>query len=489
MNNKYNIYVKDLNIYKYYRISSKYFREMKNLTRPATLPLNISRQNNTLINDASMDVSFFNYFCTFSIGLMCYSFFNPSFIYDTSIFMAYSFAKMMINGYYVYTKYIYKPYTKYIHNPLMDILNIDNGMYEIQIVKNGNIIYEYKTMSDFIKNNKINFIYDDSETDDEEEEDDTNNNSSSELKEETNTNIEGQAQTQTQTQTQADAQNESNKNKEEVETKVDADLTDQNVDIHNSKSSACGGEDDDEDDEDEDEGDDDKEEELEVDSENTSDNDEEDEDNYILDPRKYDFVLRNIYFEDENLNTPFGFCLKYETFRKSDIKHKYTHEDLKNMLSTRRFIGIHLKTDDKDYLINISSPINYYIVDNTILDYSFLKMYMLNRYNVILGTTYKLSCIDNFIEMYSVEQGKKFLVKKNSFKLVDDETYRNGSETDSESESGSGSGSDSESGSESESESESGSESKLRSELESSSFHQNDDIEIVDCNFNEKNEE
>jgi hypothetical protein len=159
------------------------------------------------------------------------------------------------------------------------------------------------------------------------------------------------------------------------------------------------------------------------------------------------------------------------------------------MLSTRRFIGIHLKTDDKDYLINISSPINYYIVDNTSLDYSFLKMYMLNRYNVILGTTYKLSCIDNFIEMYSVEQGKKFLVKKNSFKLVDDETYRNGSETDSESESGSGSGSDSESGSESESESESGSESKLRSELESSSFHQNDDIEIVDCNFNEKNEE
>jgi hypothetical protein len=452
---------------------------MKNLTRPAMLPLNISRQHNTLINDASMDVSFFNYFCTFSIGLMCYSIFNPSFIYDTSILMAYSFAKMMINGYYVYTKYIYKPYTKYIHNPLMDILNIDNGMYEIQIVKNGNIIYEYKTMSDFIKNNKINFIYDDSETDDEEEDDDTNNQSSSELKEETNTNIEGQ----TQTQTQAEAQNESNKNKEEVETKVDADLTDQNVDIHKSKSSAGSGEDE-EDEEDEDEGDDDKEEELEVDSENTSDNNDEDEDNYILDPRKYDFVLRNIYFEDENINTPFGFCLKYETFRKSDIKHKYTYENLKNMLSTRRFIGIHLKTDDKDYLINISSPINYYIVDNTILDYSFLKMYMLNRYNVILGKTYKLSCIDNFIEMYSVEQGKKFLVKKKSFKLVDDETYRNGSETDSESdseESGSGSGSDSESES----------ESKLRSELESSSFHQNDDIdiEIVDCNFNEKNEE
>ena len=453
---------------------------MRNLTRPASLPLNISRQNNTLINDEYMDVSFFNYFSTFSIGLMCYSFFNPSFIYDTSILMAYNFAKMMIRGYYVYTNFIYKPYTKYIHNPLMNILNIDNGIYEIQIVKNGNIIYQYKTMSDFIKNNTIDFVYDDNESDDEtddEHTEHTKNENSSELKEETNTNIEGQTQTQTQ--------NESNKNKEEVETTVDADLTNQTVEIHRSDTSTEDVEDGEDSDEDEDEeeyeDEDEDAEEEDEDSENTSDNEkcsnDENEDKFILDPRKYDFVLRNIYFEDENLNIPFGFCLKYETFRKSDIKDKYTYENLKNMLSSRRFIGIHLKTDDKDYLINISSPINYYIVDNTILDYSFLKMYMFNRYNVILGRTYKLSCIDNFIEMYSIEQGKKFLVKKNSFQTIDDETYRNGSESDS----------DSESESQSQSQSDSESESKLKSELESKSFHQNDDIdiEIVDCNFSE----
>jgi len=71
----------------------------------------------------------------------------------------------------------------------------------------------------------------------------------------------------------------------------------------------------------------------------------------------------------------------------------------------------------------LSSPVNYYLVNNTILDYSFLKMYLFNRYNVILGNTYKLSCIDNFVEMYTIEQGKKFYVKMNSLNIVDDETY------------------------------------------------------------------
>ena len=57
---------------------------------------------------------------------------------------------------------------------------------------------------------------------------------------------------------------------------------------------------------------------------------------------KYDFILRNFYFDDDVLNIPYGFCLKYETFRKSDIKQKYSYNELKDMLSNRRFIGIHL---------------------------------------------------------------------------------------------------------------------------------------------------
>jgi hypothetical protein len=130
-----------------------------------------------------------------------------------------------------------------------------------------------------------------------------------------------------------------------------------------------------------------------------------------------------MYFEDDSVNVPFGFCLKYETFRKSDMKQKYTYEQLRDTVSKRRFIGIHLKSEGKDYIINLTNPVNYYIVDNTILDYSFLKMYLFKRYNVILGKNYTLSCIDNFIEMYIVEQGKKIFITKNSFKIINDETY------------------------------------------------------------------
>ena len=439
MNNKYNIYIKDLNIYKYYRISSTYFIEMRNLTRPDSLPPIVTQQNNNVINDENMNISFFNYFYTFSIGLMCYSFLNPSFIYDTSILMAYSFAKMMVNGYYLYTSYVHRPYIKYIHNPLMNILNIDNGIYEIVIVKNGNIIYQYKTMSDFIKNNTIKFIHDDSDTLDNSDDNDDDAQLSETKEESTETTLESQPQYETKTQ-------------------VDADLTYQNVNIHKSKTE-------------------DKDTDTTFDS-NKSTNDY----NFILDPKKYDFVLRNIYFKNENLNIPFGFCLKYETFRKSDTKEKYTHDILNSMLSKRRFIGINLKTEDKEYLININSPINYYIVDNTILDYSFLKMYLFNRYNVMLGYTYKLSCIDNFIEMYTIEQGKKFLVKKNSFKIIDDETYKvnsdeNEDENEDEDEDENEDENENENDDEDEDENKSGSGSK---------FLQNGDdidIEFVDYNF------
>ena len=335
-----------------------------------------------------MDISFITYFSTVSLGLMCYSFFNPGFVFDLSIFLAYGFAKTMFTSYNIFNTYIYNPYKKHIKKPLMHILNVDNGLYEIEVVKNGNIIYRFKKMSDFIKHNSIEFV-----------EDDDSGSESESCSDPGSENNEPQPLSQSNIES-VDAK---------VETPVDADLTHENVDIHEVEPSTKN------------DGVSEGDQSEEVDTDNTSDTS---DDNLILDPNEYDFVLRNIYFEDEATNTPFGYCLKYETFRKSDMKPlEYTYEDMKGMLSKRRFIGIHLNMDEKNYIINLTTPLNYYLVNNTILDYSFLKMYLFNRYNVILGNTYKLSCIDNFIEMYTIEQGKKFYVKMNTFSIVDDETY------------------------------------------------------------------
>jgi hypothetical protein len=252
-------------------------------------------------------------------------------------------------------------------------------------------------MSDFIKYNTIKFVEDEDEDEDEDDEDDEEDASS---KSGSESNSDKKPQVTPDSNIESDVK---------VETPIDADLTHETIDIHTVEPST------------EDLNEDESNQSEEVDTDDTDDND---DDNLILDPNEYDFVLRNIYFDDEATNTPFGYCLKYETFRKSDMKlREYTYEEMKKMLSKRRFIGIHLKMDEKDYIINLSSPVNYYLVNNTILDYSFLKMYLFNRYNVILGNTYKLSCIDNFIEMYTVEQGKKFYVKMNSLNIVDDETY------------------------------------------------------------------
>lgn len=346
-------------------------------------------------NNERMDISVFNYFSTFTLGLMCYSFFNPGVAYDLSMFLIYSFARTMITGYDVYSKYIYRPYRKHIRRPMMNFLNIDDGLYEIEIVKDGNVIHRFKTMSDFIKYNPIKFIREDHDDDDEEEDDNDESGSESEAQ-----------PTPTQPQPLS-----------ELETPIDADLTNANVDIHepDTTNENC-------DEEAEYDDVDDTEDKQSTEDENEDDTD---CDNIILEPSEYDFVLRTMYFEDDSVNVTFGFCLKYETFRKSDMKQKYTYDQLKDLVSKRRFIGIHLKTDGKDYIINLSNPINYYIEDNTILDYSFLKMYLYKRYNVILGNSYTLSCIDNFIEMYSLEQGKKILITKNVFKIIDDETYKN----------------------------------------------------------------
>ena len=356
-------------------------------------------RNHTYASNERMDISFFNYFSTVSLGLMCYSFFNPGFIFSTSMFFVYGFTRTLVTTYDVYNTYIYTPYRKHIKKPLMHILNIDNGLYEIEIVKDGEIIHRFKTMSDFIKHNTIGFVNDDD--DDSGSDSDTESGSETENKD----------------------KNENTETDVKVETPVDADLTHQDVTIHETdtktESSGDGEEGDDEGDED-----DEDDEEGECEEEGDDTDEDEDDENLILEPSEYDFVLRNFYFEIDEINKPFGFCLKYETFRKSDMKKTYTYDEIKNMISKRRFIGIHLKTEDKDFIINLTNPVNYYLVNNTILDYSFLKMYLFNRYNFILGNTYKLSCIDNFIEMYTVEQGKKFFIKSDSFKVVDDETYK-----------------------------------------------------------------
>jgi hypothetical protein len=142
-----------------------------------------------------------------------------------SMFLAYGFAKTMITGYDVCNKYIYRPYRKHIKKPLMEILNIDNGLYEIEVVKDGEIVYRFKTMSDFIKYNPIKFINEDDSGSDSDSDSESGSNSGSE-----NDESEQQPQPLSRSESQSHLDSDT-----KVETPVDADLTHENVDIHEAE--------------------------------------------------------------------------------------------------------------------------------------------------------------------------------------------------------------------------------------------------------------
>jgi hypothetical protein len=369
-------------------------------------------------NNERMNISFFQYFSTFSLMTMCYSFINPNFIRNTSLYLALRFANTFLSGFIFLNDYVYTPYKKYIRKPLYCILNISDKTDEIQIIKDGVIIYSFKTMNDFIKNNPFEFVpeYSDDETDETDEEEDTSDDANKPAA------CDADKQETEQPQPQPH-------NPPDIDTLVDADLTNASVNIHEKTENSDN----------------------EVDSDNTDDEDEDDEDedddedstaDHILDPSEYDFIIQTLYYEtnEQGVVNTHSYCLKYDTFFKSDLKTTYTHEELSKDVSSRKFIGSNLTFKGVKYNINLTTPNNYYVVNNSILDYAFLKWYMAENYDVILTKRYSISCIDNFVEMYTIKPGQKIVVEMNSLRVVEDESFVN-----SDSESGSGSGSDVES--------------------------------------------
>jgi len=373
----------------------------------ATITTTISKQCHNMTNGSNtdyysyphkynMDIPLHSYMYTLFLGIGCYSLLNPTFMRRMMVNIGYSFANMFLSGFIIYNENIYKPFNKYIYKPLVYILNIQEKEDEIMIIKDGVVIHSFKTMDDFIKQQPINFICD--EEDEDEDEDEDNEGSS----EEENSNQE--------TVDKGDGdENKSSNNESDgkiVDTIIDADLTQVSTDIHESEQGEGEGED-----------------ENENKSEDEGDEEEDEEDDFILDPSEYDFLLRNLYYENEKESERFCVSLKYETFCKSDTKKVFTNEELKTQLSKRKLIAINLHMNSKKYSINLTTPVNYFTVENSILSYHFLKWYMAQTYDVMLDNKYTVLCIDNFVGMYKIKPGKKLVIYSDSLKVVDDDEY------------------------------------------------------------------
>ena len=359
-----------------------------------------------------MDIPLHSYMYTLFLGIGCYSFLNPTHFHTMMVDLGFWMAQMLLSVFIMYNENIYKPFNRYVYKPLVYILNIQENRDEIIIVKDGIIIHSFATMDDFIRQKPINFIRDkDNDNDHDHDEDDDDDGEDKKDKQA----VEADAESQTTSAI--------------IDTVIDADLTNVSTDIHISEQSGddADTENDDDDDDDEDEDEDHDEDE---DAKYTSEMDDSDEnidsdedDNLILDPSEYDFLLRNVYYENEKKYERHCVCFKYETFCKTDLKKVYTNDELKSQVSKRKLIGANLHMNSKKYPINLTTPINYFIVDNSILGYHFLKWYMAENYDIILDKKYSIFCIDNCIGMYEIVPGKKIIVYSDSLKVVEDDEY------------------------------------------------------------------
>jgi len=394
---------------------------MYNSTNASQVVCIIDNKNQTHTNiqypylpEYSMDISIFSYMYTLFLVFGCYSFLNPSSARNIAIKSLIILARYSITGYGLFKEYVYKPYVKYLHPNLLKLLNIDDGINEVLVIKDGKIIHSFKTMELFVKNNPIKFVKEFSDDSDSEQQEQEQEQQQQEQEEQ-------QQQQQEQEQAQAQAEQENVISSEDLSDKVDYNKKCEQINelietfklhsLHdNSRSDQVVSQE-------------------EEPAEETDKNDEENndiDDDYILDATEYDFIVRNFYYQNEKTGETHSYVFKYDIFYKSEMVEKYDVDMIKcKYISNRKFIGLSLKMNNQKYHINLTTPDNYYISDNSILNYSFLKWYMKKNYNVKLSHEYVISGIDNYVEMYKIHAGKKIIVHKNRFEVVDDESFIN----------------------------------------------------------------
>ena len=393
---------------------------MYNTTNTSQLVCVIDSKNQSqypYLPDYRMDISIFSYMYTLFLAFGCYSILNPASARVFAINTIFNLAKASITGYSFFKDRIYRPYMKHMHPKLLRLLNIDDGINEIVVIKNGKTIHSFKTMELFVKNNPIPFVKEFSDDEPEEDQDQHQHqdqdqehinpphlNQDSDLSDKVDYNKKCDQLTDL---IEAFKSHSLDDTPSVSDTSASASASASETSASETSASASETN------------------EIEE-SVETSETSDDIPDDYILDPNAYDFIIRNFYYEDEKTGETHSYVFKYDIFYKSEIVEKYDIEMIKDKyFSTRKFIGISLKTNGEKYSINLTSPSNYYVSDNSILNYSFMKWYMMKHYHVNLSRNYIISCIDNYVEMYRIHPGKKIIVHKNRFEIVNDETFMN----------------------------------------------------------------
>lgn len=129
---------------------------------------------------------------------------------------------------------------------------------------------------------------------------------------------------------------------------------------------------------------------------------------------KYELVIKKSYSSDNN-------CYYGRVSHNTEIFNKTMY-----ITDDETFMGIVLKDleTEKDYDIDLKKPINFYIMDNILLDNGFIKWYMNSVYGVVIND-YKIDLIDSEMNEHTLNKESFIELSKNNYCLsnVIDESW------------------------------------------------------------------
>ena len=150
-------------------------------------------------------------------------------------------------------------------------------------------------------------------------------------------------------------------------------------------------------------------------------------------PMQFDFVMCQVpTLQTAASPTPqCMYVMKYDGFpRESDGSYFY---DRKFVPVNHRMMEIVLQYGDSEYELDLSSPDNFYVVGNKLLDPAFLKWFMRKNHNIHLNFTlgdntpattasdmpYNIKCIDNNAVLHTLHPYNCIRVSDTGFEVHD----------------------------------------------------------------------
>jgi hypothetical protein len=114
--------------------------------------------------------------------------------------------------------------------------------------------------------------------------------------------------------------------------------------------------------------------------------------------------------------------IKYNGFPVDNGVHFY---DRKFVPVDYRMMEIVLSYDGKEYDLNLASPDNFYVAGNTLLDFAFLKWFMLKNHGVQMGSldgskcSYVIKCVDHNAGLHTLHPHNYLHVTISGFEVQD----------------------------------------------------------------------